>query len=118
METKHTPGPWKAHQGWADPDLNVMMGDEHPNWCEVTGPEGEEYLSINGHFGIANARLIAAAPDLLDALTNMLACSENDNEGCIVDAQMIGRAIRVTRASLEEIQDAARAAIRKATGGN
>ena len=66
-ETKFTPGPWAAHLGWArdggQPD------NEYPDWCEVTGGDG---LSIIGHYGIANANLIAAAPDLYGALSIML----------------------------------------------
>jgi hypothetical protein len=44
--------------------LNLDHG-RHPNWCEVTGPNG---LSINGHFGIEVARVIAATPNALAAL--------------------------------------------------
>lgn len=63
-ENKFTPGPWMAHYGWAcygrsEPD------PEHPRWCEITG--GDLEMSLTGHVGIANARLAAAAPDLLEA---------------------------------------------------
>jgi len=64
---EHTPGPWEAHHGWASSGPYA----EHPNWCEVTGggPPGDKaFISIAGHFGLADARLIAAAPDLLEAL--------------------------------------------------
>lgn len=74
-----------------------MLNDEglrhdHPNWCEVTGPtcpSGFD-LSITGHFGIANARLIAASPDLLAVCQRIIAEHESDGEisiGCIEDAR-------------------------------
>ena len=59
-ETKHTPGPW-AHGG-----------------CVVYGADGDSVadLSLNGrrHPNVteANTRLVAAAPDLLDALEALL----------------------------------------------
>lgn len=61
-------GEWKANQGWSDP----MMGGaacQYPDWCEVTGPA---YLSINGHFGIEVAHIIAAAPNMLTALKALM----------------------------------------------
>ena len=75
-ETGHTPGPWTAHVG--NESEGGIAPAAHPHWCEVAsknlGPNGFR-LSINGHFGIANARLIAAAPDMLAALKNI----ENDD---------------------------------------
>lgn len=73
-----TTEPWVAHQGWAD---KWISHDErkHPHWCEVTGPG---LLSINGHFGIGVAHLIASAPDLLAAAravnTSAVQIAEND----------------------------------------
>ena len=56
-KAKHTPGPWKATEK------------------TVTAPETEDRLGLdvriyggNGKDNRANARLIAAAPDLLEAL--------------------------------------------------
>lgn len=64
----HTPGPWRAAtRGWG---WQVMAGEAFI--CEDHGFEtkiGDEERS-------ANARLIAAAPDMLDALVRMVAESE------------------------------------------
>lgn len=60
---KYLQGEWKAHKGWAD--KSMLDDGRHPEWCEVTGPA---YLSINGHFGIEVAHIIAAAPNVLAAL--------------------------------------------------
>ena len=65
-ETKHTQGPWFANKSSAD-FCNVCVGSGeydpavaavHPNsFSDIFGAETE-----------ANARLIAAAPEMLDAL--------------------------------------------------
>ena len=64
---KHTPGPWKIVSSWND--------------YMVEGPNGEEIIWQDGNYGTptiskADAYLIAAAPDLLEALQNL----ENDDE--------------------------------------
>ena len=69
MSTKHTPGPWSTGHGkagqcriYADSEMHAIARTYGPDLngiglCELTGPKN-----------IADARLIAAAPDLLDAL--------------------------------------------------
>ncbi len=65
---KHTPGPWMLLKGsswhiW--PDVGVQ--NQHNLIADVRfSPEGD-----------ANARLIAAAPDLLAALNRLLATDED-----------------------------------------
>ena len=63
MSVQHTPGPWKV-------DGNVIRGDEKSNGSvsvacilDVAYPYGR----WAGESAQANARLIAAAPDLLEA---------------------------------------------------
>ena len=65
--SKHTPGPWKATH------------------CTVSAPETEDRLGFtfnvrNGNRDDtkANARLIAAAPDMLEALKDAYPHIEND----------------------------------------
>jgi hypothetical protein len=56
----HTPGPWSAYVG--DHGFEVYQDDGHGN--------GDGIQGIKGHpEALANARLIASAPDLLAALT-------------------------------------------------
>lgn len=61
MTAKHTPGPWHVSQLWAGyTGAEIRAGDTKL-----------AILLINGHnaeHGEANARLIAAAPDLLAVL--------------------------------------------------
>ncbi len=70
MENKHTPGPWYAESGheqrngqlyWQVTDGNDAIMQNQFCWCQGSQE--------------ANARLIAAAPDLLEALEMM-----RDNE--------------------------------------
>ena len=59
--SKHTPGPWryKLHRV----DCNYMLIT-----CSDDPQEGD---NLRGYCGEANARLIAAAPDLLEALQDL-----------------------------------------------
>ena len=61
--SKHTPGPWKIAASWED-------------WT-VEGPNKEEIIFQDGPYQtpaikLANARLIATAPDLLEALQYLM----------------------------------------------
>lgn len=55
MSAQHTPGPWEVAKGC---DQYVAAGGF---WVAST-------MGVRGEEGAANARLIAAAPDLLEAL--------------------------------------------------
>lgn len=62
MNTKHTPGPW-LYEG--HPNALIIWSDEKSRSteiCHIT-PHGDLHNSV----GEANARLIAAAPELLEA---------------------------------------------------
>ena len=83
---QHTPGPWTVDNQY------------------IHGPDGIRFLAVAGDgAGQANARLIAAAPDLLNLLTAAGRLEELTGENLAVYAR--------TYAAL------ARAAIAKATGG-
>ncbi len=62
--TKHTPGPW-----WVDDDSCVASGhgDDYKTVAEVFRNDGIDTATRK-----ANADLIAAAPDLLEALKQLL----------------------------------------------
>lgn len=72
--TKHTPGPWESGKAY-----NTSGGDL---WYSVVHspakagtyhtPRAAEALGVSEEEALANARLIAAAPDLLDALVECL----------------------------------------------
>jgi hypothetical protein len=68
-QAKHTPGPWHAHYQYAD-------GKEHlPNIDADAGP-GIATMEPYGtrEQQIADARLIAAAPELLEVLNDATPC--------------------------------------------
>ena len=100
MKTKHTPGPWKAVNG--DNDLSgyfiriLSISDAEIAPARAYGDNKEQRQ--------ANARLIAAAPELLAALQLVENCNNYTSDGCPVSYEL--------QAALTEV----RAAIRKATG--
>ena len=99
--SKHTPGPWliEAQNCHSGDIATVHNTDEKwvtiyaPHWMETGMDEKEQS---------ANARLIAAAPDLLEALKKISA----------IENKMYG----ADWEEIEEARDIADAAIAKATG--
>ena len=83
MSAAFTPGPWivssllsgsENHRGF-----RIMSGDN--SWALATVQPGDE----DGNLGRANAHLIAAAPDLLAALADLLEAADSMRAtyGCI-----------------------------------
>lgn len=67
---KHTPGPWELFQGGSD----YYPGIQADNLSVVVWGEEGENEGIQGHThqeALANATLIAAAPELLQALEEL-----------------------------------------------
>lgn len=103
MNTQHTPAPWSVevdHSNNAPEFIRAYtdgeMHDLASVLCDETGNAA------------ANARLIAAAPDLLDALRAILTDASEDISGLPRDEALD---------LLSAIADTACAAIAKATGG-
>jgi hypothetical protein len=96
-QTQHTPGPWELAErsGRSDSRLAAVLNDaESDAYIIISASDPDEES--------ANARLIAAAPELLDALRQVvIEATESPNS----DANR-----------LELILELARAAIAKATG--
>lgn len=105
MSTQHTPGPWfvaKADEPMESDGLIV----ESPNGYEIR-PDGHQRLGDE----LADLSLIAAAPDLLEALQSVWLWMENQ-----ADAQSKGGHATFDLMMLREQRDIASAAIAKATG--
>lgn len=115
MEMKHTPGPWRFYT------------EPQPNGCPIVGAKGL-MIAMLAHSikyddqhetAIANARLIAAAPDLLDAQTMGASLNTPDFLDWIADrlVHVYGEPEGIDFvSSLRERANAGRAAIAKATG--
>jgi hypothetical protein len=88
--SKHTPGPWRY---WAC-RIDSSTGMEH--YAQFANPKGHVFRAPLQYLSDADARLIAAAPDLLGALQELLGCDKTQTS--------FGAVMR------------ARAAIAKATG--
>lgn len=101
----HTPGPWRYNGGSTGCVQRDYEGEFHMV-ASVYGERGPEGISSSSELK-ANARLIAAAPELLVALNELFVFHEFGD-------------VLVTSSKIEEISaavDRARAAISKATGG-
>lgn len=96
---KHTPGPWHVDGR----DVCAWDGKIETTICECYS-----HTSIGRSNAEDNARLIAAAPDLLSALQE---CITDDNAFCMVSATDDGK----WRRRIASINATARAAIANAT---
>lgn len=69
--TEHTPGPWRVY---IEPEIRTPDAYEYAYIAGVQGPDGEWIFRYDDDYGetmAANARLIAAAPELLVALKDI-----------------------------------------------
>lgn len=65
--SNHTKGPWHIHQNESSPGFRIdSLGNEWQGLCKVYQAPGLEDQ------GAANAKLIAAAPEMLQALKNIV----------------------------------------------
>jgi hypothetical protein len=78
MTTRHTPGPWVLTIRPAEHDADFTVAEiEQPRSVKYRGAvtrmqSAEHIYGIGREELIANARLIAAAPEMLDALRGLL----------------------------------------------
>ena len=107
---KHTPGPWE----WCETESgiygnvrrSVHKGVEHVNREQVFPFfDSDRTSGLHGQRHEADKRLIAAAPDLLEAMRYVQSWMED----CLMDKQMRGLPSR-------EAYEVTRAAIAKASG--
>jgi len=110
MSGQHTPGPWIA---------DIPEGDDAWNIHILREAAPEERICFMSHdathenaVGKANARLIAAAPDLLAALQEIAAA----DEASMVELEAMGLG-DVRSPANTRLVELARTAIAKATGG-
>jgi hypothetical protein len=94
-ESKHTPGPWDP---FTQPSFSGWWAVRDNNWNEIG--------SGDGGFTEADARLIAAAPELLEALILMVRTHDEPAESMLQEMRE------------QKWLEQARAAIAKATGSS
>ena len=84
----HTPGPWYEAQDEHDPDILMVTTKERTeqNYAPIANIDVQFSLAFDEEQR-ANARLIAAAPDLLDALRDMVSDRNELSEGTIAFAR-------------------------------
>jgi hypothetical protein len=85
MELKHTPGPWFAEDDdWTDGDSALITCDAREGMVSIAkvegGGSGSGYDYEFARQQAANAKLIAAAPELLDALQDALHAYDKHGE--------------------------------------
>lgn len=106
--SKYTPGPWKRRGNTVSGPFGVTVVH-----CMDNGVWGEKGChSITKTEANANARLIAAAPELLEALEALLSAD------LYADGEGIHFIKNADTADGERAVQMARAAIAKATGGD
>ena len=108
----HTAGPWHIDEDTRDGmewNRHIYAGADN-RVCFMSNDEGL------GH-GLANARLIAAAPDLLDALRMWLDIHETPAGFAGKYGKAFDDALAAQQLKVDAAASAARAAIAKSTGG-
>ncbi|HEY8343349.1 MAG TPA: hypothetical protein VIK75_10225 [Calditerricola sp.] len=89
-QTPHTPGPWLIRA----PDNGIYDTDDDIANVVARGPYG--LITIAEEVDVADARLIAAAPDLLDALKaaeRTLAAVDMSGMSCSAELEQVRAAI-------------------------
>lgn len=84
----HTPGPWFVQGPFADGEANKAGGEPRTIVAEVEG----ETFDILDDLGEDDARLIAAAPDLLTALDALMRCGPHPRMSEWRDAMALAEA--------------------------
>jgi hypothetical protein len=108
-ESKHTAGPWHQDGHNLSAIIRCTVPRGHPDAKHTCG-DYETVARCEGDNWAANARLIASAPDLLEALEWIASMAE---VRAADDKQVF---TRVNRGALRNIAARARAALAKAEG--
>lgn len=74
-KVSHTPGPWEIRYG-SGIDMKIIAED-FGKVCEIEGPNTIEAMDEYEAEFVANAKLIAAAPDMLEALIRALTAGKD-----------------------------------------
>lgn len=109
MTTKHTPAPWEARYiRLCHRDSPDMSGKPYQHSYEFR-VDFFSKVDIDSEEGKANAKLIAAAPDLLEALIENLTHLDETIDGL----SSVG--LGTNNTAIQDLADRTRAAIEKVT---
>lgn len=103
-EFKGTPGPWHLHLQAAERYVPTLTGSDHydEEYVAVVGANGEVICDNAQYYSQSVAKsdaiLIAAAPDLKDALQKLVLLYEAD-EGCRSMPEYIGAIAALKKAT-------------------
>lgn len=111
MSSKHTPEPWSCNLGGGS---NLTHSPEIWAGGRCIGMVGDPFVSHYSDEDVANGCLIAASPELLEALELI---TTEIQERTYVDGTMLSAAYQRGDVCGLATIDKARAAIRKAKGG-
>ena len=95
---KHTPGPWIAVRGYAYWEVEPQRkGGERKPPYQIADTCSSDPANPDKGLQEANARLIAAAPELLEALENLLKVHEGEGGTQYNAADIVRAAIAKAR---------------------
>lgn len=95
--TKHTPGPWRIKMGTQT--VVEPANEAHPRRAAIAQCAMSHGIGDAGQADAANARLIAAAPELYEALRDLLADVTTPNEPWAA-----GSSVERARAALAKVE--------------
>jgi hypothetical protein len=111
MSAKHTPGPWKAGTARRSSNFGDMAAFVHgPGPAKIAKVwSGDPSDETNGNKAEANARLIAAAPDLLEALKDIVeqwdAAKDPHSKAVALNSPKLWAALGEARAAIAKAED-------------
>lgn len=108
MSEKHTPGPWTLEAPWRVVANGINIASTWTRRVDEERLDGESWLDMRTRVqptleavkaeAEANARLIASAPDLLEALEDLLNDCINFDGGKLTDAFLVKAARAIAKA--------------------
>jgi hypothetical protein len=101
MKTEHTQGPWRVIQHGKGLNRHCVGTENTAPIQAVICEINTKSAGTNDEIRLANARLIAAAPDLLEALYAALPCVEESEEFDKPNGPKLGVTIRALLAQAE-----------------
>lgn len=105
MSTQHTPGPWASSDQFRDEGAPLFVatmartGNERRIVCRISNKVSGRPLEDEDY---ANARLIAAAPDLLEAAQKVLSNKRGEDDWLILAVHCQELAAAIAKATGEK----------------